>query len=162
MVNKYLPKQQSIHTRYGLYFFSSIVYIAIKLCFRSWIFFRLQVNKKDLSRSVASSTRGPNSYDFCPFFFTWRRKKIQLPKQNFIEIQAMDKVWKTNFTDYNAPSSEPFILHSYTRYGVWLRPSLNPQNRDSQPFKIWSHIHPLLSTFGPQDCTWRQFIKTSW
>jgi hypothetical protein len=32
-------------------------------------------------------------------------------KCNFIEIQMIDKVQKTDFTDYNAPLSEPFGLH---------------------------------------------------
>jgi hypothetical protein len=40
--------------------------------------------------------------------FTWRRKKIQLPERNFIEIQTINK---TAFIDYNAPWSEPFRLH---------------------------------------------------
>jgi hypothetical protein len=49
----------------------SIVYILIEvLRFGSWIFFRLQVKRKDRnpSWSEASSTRGPNNYGFCPSF----------------------------------------------------------------------------------------------
>jgi hypothetical protein len=53
--------------------------------------------------SLRPGLRGPNSYGFWTSFFTWRWKKIQLPKRcSFIEIQTMGKVQKkNNFTYYN-------------------------------------------------------------
>jgi hypothetical protein len=57
--------------------------ISIKLRFGTWIFFRLQVKR---SRSEDSSTRGPNSQDFCPFLLEDGRRSSFRNVVNFVEI----------------------------------------------------------------------------
>jgi hypothetical protein len=37
-------------------------------------------------------------------------------------VETMDNVQKNAFTDYNAPSSEPFTLHLYNQYGPGIYP----------------------------------------
>jgi hypothetical protein len=83
--------------------------IICKSCFSDFVH-RLYFNKITTFRpGLRLAQPGGPTARVLSFLFTWRRKKIQLPKRsNFIKIQTMDKVQKTAFTDYNAPSSEPF------------------------------------------------------
>jgi hypothetical protein len=79
------------------FYFVHRLYFIKFLRFGSWIFFRLQVKKKgERSETLAVGPPGwaslrprPQSWGFCSSsFFTWRQKKIQLPKRsNFIKYR---------------------------------------------------------------------------
>jgi hypothetical protein len=47
----------------------------------------------------------------------------------------MDKVQKTAFTDYNAPSSEPFRIHFYLMFGTF-------------EFQFLAQKHAILTRFS--------------
>jgi hypothetical protein len=89
------------------------------LRFGRWIFFRLQVKRKDRNPSLRPGLRlaqsgGPTARVSCPSFLPEAGRRSSF--RNVILLKYIDdgqspKKKKTAFTDYKAPSSEPFRLH---------------------------------------------------